>query len=365
MRAKSGRHYASISAGLSRRGVLGALAAAPALGGCQDLIEDVFDNCPDGADTSVVDWIPDIAHPVFAGVQDLTPAQGAPRNMLVYHPASGPLEAPILKQCAARWPVVLFLHGMPPTGFSGAWYRQWVSLPVTLARSGYVVVVPDHDARLIENGPDIPVANAMADIDFIRNTWADAEWVDKRPTSTAVVGHSYGASIAAHLAATHEVGALACWSGNFILEGSALAALRRVTKPSFLMWGKGNNNPHEDLDQVDNWDGLTQDKYAAVYEGEHFDYVSPAAGGTPRGPCPDIGGMAGDLTALFVASNIFSLTQVGVDLRAAPVTLTPQQQAFADGHLATLSSGFTARGCRLDMRWNVGGATGTRSFGLP
>jgi hypothetical protein len=346
--------------------MLSALAAAPALSGCRELIEDVLETCPDDVGTSPVGWIPDIAHPVFAGIQDLTPAQGAPRNMLVYYPASGPLEAPILKQCAVRWPVVLFLHGMPPMQYSGApWYRAWVSLPVTLARSGYVVIVPDHNAQLIENGPAIPVADAMRDIEFIRTTWADSEWVDKRPTSTVVAGHSDGAALATHLATMHEVGALACWSGNFILEGEALAALRQVTKPTFLMWGKGAHTQFEDLDQAHTWDGLTQAKYAAVFEGEHFDYVSAAAGGSPRGPCPDIGGMAGDLTALFVASNIFSLTQVGVDLRAAPVTLTPQQQAYADGHLATLGGGFTARGCRLDLRWNVGGATGTRSFGLP
>lgn len=377
MRAIS-RHFASYAGRLSRRGLLGALIAAPALGGCRELIEDVIDSCPDGADMSVVDWIPDVAHPVFAGMQALTPMQGAPRNMLIYYPSAGVVEAPILKQCAVRWPVVLFLHGMPPAGFSGEYYRKWHRLPISLARSGYVVVAPEHNARLIEDGPEVPVADAMADIDFVRNTWADSEWVDKRPTSTVIAGHSYGALIGAHVASTNEVGAFVSLGGPYHQDGRALAALRRVTAPSFLMWCNGGGPPPtegEDLDLPPGgsptgtpgvWLGLAPDKYAAVYEGEHFDYLDAADGGTaPRGPCPDIGGMAADLATLFVASNIFSLTKVGVDLRVAPVTLTAEQQAFADGHLATLGTGFTGRGCRLDMRWNVGGATGARSFGLP
>jgi pimeloyl-ACP methyl ester carboxylesterase len=363
-------HTTSPRARPSRRLVLSALALAPALAGCESLIEDVFDSCPDDpADSGGIGWIPDVAHPVFFGVRDLTPADGAPRNLSIYYPAATFRAPPVLRLCIARWPVVLFLHGMPPIQGrpTSPWRRAWHRLPGIIARCGYVVVVPDHNPQLIESDPGRAVADAMADIEWVRHQWSDAEWVDKRPTSTVIAGHSYGALIAARFAAAHQVGALVSLSGPYGLDGRSRAALQAVTAPSFFMWGKGFGPPpteSEDLDEQGFWSHLTQDRYAAVFQGEHFDYVEASdAGGAPRGPCAHIGGAAGDLAALFIAANIASLTRVGVDLRKPQVQLTPQQEIYAGGHLNNLD--LFGPECKMTLRWKVGGATGGRQFGMP
>ena len=51
-----------------------------------------------------------------------------------------PPDAPLLT-CLGRYPLVLFLHGQCPQ--SPPNYQSWFRLPATLARSGFVVVVPD------------------------------------------------------------------------------------------------------------------------------------------------------------------------------------------------------------------------------
>jgi hypothetical protein len=102
---------------LTGLGAAGILALLP---GCsEDDIKKILDTCPtDPAATGGIDWTPDLGHPLFWGVQDLGTAQGAPRDMLIYYPSleGSPTNAPIHQRCLTRWPVVLFLHGQPPTG---------------------------------------------------------------------------------------------------------------------------------------------------------------------------------------------------------------------------------------------------------
>lgn len=96
---------------LNRRGVLGGLvgmAALSVLPGCnQQQVEDVIKTCPTTTADSV-SWFPDVGHPVFWGFQDVGTAQGAPQDIRIYYPSldGSPENAPIVKQCVGRWPVV-------------------------------------------------------------------------------------------------------------------------------------------------------------------------------------------------------------------------------------------------------------------
>ena len=188
-----------ISPLLTRRLMMGGAAAAWAamLPGCQTPGPPGPDCDPPGV--SGVDWIPDVAHPVAWGEEHLTPADGAPRTLSIYFPSPRFIPPrPMLRSCIGRWPVVLFLHGQPPGGItpaaSAAYHRAWWRVPVALARSGYVVVVPRHEGVLTQPD-DAPalIAAAMRDVEWVRTQWSEAKWVAQPAASTAVVGHSFGA----------------------------------------------------------------------------------------------------------------------------------------------------------------------------
>ncbi len=392
---------------MSRRRLLGSLAAAPTLSlfpGCAELVEGVAGGCPaDPAASGDVTWIPDVAHPVSWGVHDLTTASGAPRDMMIYYPAAlepepvigiettarrvvvgrDPLNTPrpMLKLCIGRWPVVVFLHGGPPPNVPvlSGYYRQWWRLPSTLARCGYVVVVPNHVAYGDYEASPADIAAVMRDVDWVRTQWSEAEWVDQRPTSTALAGHSNGARLAGATILAHpEIGAFVSLSGGYA-GWDRLSELPTIATPSFFMWAKLRaptpgvlaTNSEEDLDIVpprrgsaaaSMWDELAMPKHAAVFEGHHFDYLDDS-GGWPRGACPHIGALAADLTALFISSNLASLTQVPLDLSPPQVQLTPNQQRYAQGHLSSFDQVRIDPRCKVELRWSVGGVTGSRALG--
>jgi len=228
--------------------------------------------------------------------------------------------------------------------------------------------VPAHNAQQFEGDPAGAVAGALADIEWLRSGWAGSPWIDRRPATTTLAGHSYGALIAALVASRHEVGALVSLLGPYTINALAQQALRRVKAPSFFMWGSGqfSSSQFDDLHQAGFWrTQLSQPRYAGAYDGEHFDYVAAAQAGTAaRGPCAGVGGASADLVALFVAAHVASLTRVGIDLRKPQVTLTPAQQPFAQGHLQGLDQ-FSGPGCRMTLEWVVGAQTGGRQLGLP
>src|SRR5262249_54964160 len=99
-------------------------------------------------DICPIAWQPGALTPVFYGARDLTPAEGAPVPLRVFFPSldGSVFSAPILDGCG-RYPVILFAHGACPTDVEH--YKKWFQLPAELARSGYVVVVPElaHTAR--------------------------------------------------------------------------------------------------------------------------------------------------------------------------------------------------------------------------
>jgi pimeloyl-ACP methyl ester carboxylesterase len=366
---------------LNRRQWLGSAAAACAtlMAGCRP--------GPPGPDcdppsVSGVDWIPDVAHPVAWGEEHLTAADGAPRTLSVYYPSPRFLPPrPMLRSCLGRWPVVLFLHGQPPDGLSPTananYHRAWWRVPVGLARSGYVVVVPRHRAILPQRDESpAMVAEAMRDIEWVRTQWHEASWVAQGLGSTAVAGHSFGALLAARIAAAHpEIAAFVSLGGGFHQLIDAEDLLHAVRAPSFFMFSTDGGNIFESFlsfERIDNdpspaknlWPELSQDKYAATYDGAHFDYLEPdMSGSAPRSGCSLIGGVAADLAALFVASNVQSLTQVPVDLHKPTPSLTEAQQALAIQHLTSIDRISPDPPCRVDLKWRVGDEEGMRTLG--
>jgi dienelactone hydrolase len=361
------------------RGVLGTSTAAAVtwpLWGCGDLLHAVAESCPDDpSDSGGVDWPPDVLHPVFYGHQDVTTADGAPTDLRVYFPSVGgnPAGAAILKLCVVRWPVVLFLHGQPPRGADGDTYHQaWGDLVHTLARSGYVVVVPNRSA-----GPPVDVdplvAEAQALLGWVRRDWQDAEWVDQQPESTAIAGHSFGALAATVLALEQpQFRALLSFSGTF-LEGRdrhlAFDALSAIDTPSLFMW---SDRFTDDLDTpVDGdtsaWDLIRAPKHGVRYEGEHFDYLDRTVPhGAQQGGCEVIGLTAGALASLFLGANVrvpLSTTRIPVDLRPPEVELRDRQHFFRGLHLRGLDAVQELDSCTLSLRWEVNGQSGQRLLG--
>ncbi len=337
------------------------------LGGCAPILRALAESCPeDPEESGGVDWTPDVLRPVFYGFQELTAADGAPGRVRVWYPSyegfvDGP---PILKLCLVRWPVVLFLHGQPPCP-DADYHRRWTRLPATLARSGYVVVVPSHGAGF--PAPDTPAADAAwRFVEWVRNDWDHAHWVDKRPEATAVAGHSYGALLGAHVARQHpEVSAYVGLGGPWPELGDPFPTLENIGAPSFFMWG--DDLPLENLDGGGMWNAIPPPKHGAVYPGEHFDYLPPRPGcAVPRGSCNLIEAVTADLAALFItryAPVALSGVHIPVSLERPPVTLSTNQHFFAGGHLTGLSQIEGRAGCRVDLRWIDGTSAGSRRLG--
>jgi pimeloyl-ACP methyl ester carboxylesterase len=364
-----------IMGSVDRRRLFGYASAALwlSLAGCQTVPEPPGPDC-DPPPVSGVGWIPDVAHPVWFGEEHLTSADGAPRTMTITYPSNRVLPPrQMLRSCLGRWPVVLLLHGQPPSGLSAeqlrTYHRSFGLIAVGLARSGYVVVAPQRTARLPTpvSGPEM-LAAAIRDVDWVRNAWSEAKWVSRAPGRVAVVGHSYGGLEAAFIANNWpEVAALVSLSGPWLEPTDAPATFEAIRVPSLFMF-KSTPGGFERIEDNPNpavnfWRTITANTYAAIYAGQHFDYLDASQSGSePRGPCSMTGRLAADLTALFIAANIQSLTSVPIELRKPAVVLTPEQEPFAVQHLTAIDKPW-GPDCRIELKWRAFGQTGQRTIG--
>jgi len=213
------------------------------------------------------------------------------------------------------------------------------------------------------------IADAQRDIDWVRNSWHEAKWVARSSKSVTVVGHSYGAIEAARIAAGGPEGAaLVSLSGPYLELNDVSNLLSSISCPSLFMFSKTPGVEFELIEDNPNpvnnfWRNLPGDRYAAAFDGQHFDYLEPSQSGTAaRGPCSQIGQLAADLAALFVASNVQSLTQVPIELRKPQVVLTDAQQSLAIQHLPSIDKDW-GEACKVQLKWRVGGQEGKRKIG--
>jgi pimeloyl-ACP methyl ester carboxylesterase len=362
---------------ISRRRFLAAatLPTVSLLSGCATFWDFFFGTCPkDPAETGGVDWVPSIMHPVFFGLQDLSAADGAPGAVRIFYPSYSefPTDAPILKMCAVRWPLVLFFHGMPPQQcFSlQQWFKSWWMLPLTLARSGYVVVVPSYSPRLT-----LEPTFAATLIDWVRTSWVNAKWVNQHPEATALMGHSYGGVVASRAArARPPISAFVSLSAPFneLNPPEPANLLGSIGAPSMFMFSSENCCVDENLDHTGLTDVIPQPKHIAVFPGQHFDYVADIPDcSEPRGACPIFSTAAAQLVALFISRYMpvpVSQPHISVNLNPGAVTQTDKQRQFSQNQLdsngrLTALNHFTFEGCRIDLRWVDGTETGSRVIG--
>ncbi|WP_136517568.1 alpha/beta hydrolase [Cellulomonas telluris] len=288
-----------------------------------------------------IHWQPQALAPVFWGVRSVGPGDGAPVDLRIFFPSlDGAVEsAPILAGCG-RYPLVLLAHGHchgDPQHF-----RRWFLIPAFLARSGYVVVVPHLAGNAGGANPSVPEHPDEATLAAVE-AWARTGWehadVLLPPPATGVVGHSFGALVAARYAVGRPVSAYAGLSGRWQdWFGAEPFPLPLLTVPSLLTWGA-----EEFLVPLPDpqWQAMARPRHRVVFaEGQHWDYL-----GTDRPPCappptcPGIRGAVADLVTMFLArylppelaTNLAS--EVPVDLEPPDLVLTREQEFFAGGFL--------------------------------
>jgi hypothetical protein len=355
------------------------VAALPLIASRDALGGGTASQCP-GGDSSI-GWIPDAMHPVAAGFQDLGIAEGAPGPLRVWYPSAEAhwvaRGAKFLQHCTARWPVVLFLHGAepcePPVPHDPDYYQRWVDVPAALARSGYVVLVPSHSQNRPTDGSEAPYVSSF--IDWARNVWDYAGWLDPRPDALAVAGHSFGGILTARVAKIrNDISAFVSLSGAWGTLGrdNMLDALGSLRKPTFFMWSEtANGFWNESLDGLQAWDVLRCQRYGCVFDGGHFDYIRLLGTdcGEKPGDCNLTKTVSADLVALFLSRYLRvtgSTTSIPYDLTLPDIPpLSPQQQSFASGNLTGLRllEETTNRACRFDLRWKLNPMQGGRHLG--
>jgi dienelactone hydrolase len=299
--------------------------------------------------TCAVGWQPSALTPVFYGVSDYGLDDGAPSNLRIFFPSveGSVFSAPPLNGCR-KYPVILFAHGHC-LGDEADHYKKWFLLPAQLARSGYVVVLPQLlDIGTHPSGANHPVQAVLAAaLQWVRAAWEHREIVLPAPAS-GIVGHSFGALHAAIFATTVEVGAVASLSGVWIdwPDGVGSRPITQLTVPQLFLWG---TDPFSERDAIlpdGIWNAIGLPKHRAIFaEGGHWDYLYTEAipCNVTRGPCRHVRSAAGDLVTMFFAKYLPPdlwpdlPDRVPDTLIPPPLSLTPEQEFYAGGHLIGLN----------------------------
>jgi pimeloyl-ACP methyl ester carboxylesterase len=299
-------------------------------------------NPPPG--TCPITWQPSVLAPVFYGARDLGPGDGAPGPCRIFLPSldGAVFDAPILAGCA-RYPLILFCpgHCAEPEH-----YKKWFEIPATLARSGYVVVVPELpqvSGGTHPSGADADLALLGAFETWMRTSWEHRAVLMPEP-ATGVAGHSFGALLAGRYAATARVSAYASLSGVWQDWPDSNAPIKTLRIPKFFTWG----DPLLDLFTEINapsWAALPINKHRAVFPGAaHWDYlpIGRTICANARGDCSLVGTVSRDLLATFFGKYLPPecwpelTTCIPNSLIAPHHNLTFEQEFYAGSHLMGL-----------------------------
>jgi pimeloyl-ACP methyl ester carboxylesterase len=274
--------------------------------------------------------------------------------MRVYYPSldGSPRCAPFLTG-PGKFPLVIFLHGQ--CGESDH-YTRWFRLPAILARSGFIVAIPQL-AGMSGTPWDIgdPTYSLINRVISWMRSGPFSQFLMPPPT-LGIIGHSYGALYGGQLALSIPATAYVSLGGVW---NSWRSPRPLDTLPVPKLFALGTQpldiaEVHASLSQQD-WNALLEPKYSLILsQGEHWDYV-PASDTTcdltevTEGRCHLVADIAADIAALFL-SNYMPPEEFGASFPGAipdnlmppAVTLTTQQQFFAGGHLAGLNRGSSA-----------------------
>ncbi|MFC7548960.1 PASTA domain-containing protein [Plantactinospora sp. GCM10030261] len=309
--------------------------------------------------TCPIGWQPSALAPVFWGVREYGPADGAPTRIRVYHPSidSTPDTAAMLTGCG-KYPLIVFAHGHCDQDDDH--FRRWHRTPAALARSGYVVAVPDLPD--IDMHPAVSQSTQQALASTV--SWMRQGWTGKAAllpaARTGLAGHSYGALHAGILATRIPVAAVASISGvwNDWQPNYGTKPIHQNAVPRLLTWG--TIDPDATLGAPD-WNAIAKPRHRAVFDNaEHYDYFPyqqnvpcrPVGGG---GPCPHVGIATDDLLIMFFANYLPPElwpdlpSRIPNNLVPPPLNLTPEQRFFAGAHLVGLSTFNATSSCDVSI----------------
>ncbi|WP_125810458.1 PASTA domain-containing protein [Actinoplanes sp. ATCC 53533] len=307
--------------------------------------------------TCALGWQPSALAPVFWGWREYGPADTAPTRVRVFHPSIDPTPntAELLSGCG-KYPLIVFAHGYCEQDTNH--YQRWFRTPAALARSGYIVAVPEL--------PDIHVhpAQSPGTQQVLANTvtWMRQGWPGKAvllpAAKTGLAGHSYGALHAGILATRIQVAAVASLGGvwNDWQPGYGTKPIHQGTVPRLLAWGV--DDPQATLDAL-SWNPIPKPKHRAIYGGaEHYDYFPYSQNlpcRTSSGTCPHVGIATDDLLVMFFGNYLPPELwpdlpgRIPNNLTPPTLNLTPEQGFYAGGHLTGLSTFNATSSCSVSL----------------
>ena len=377
---------------MSRRRVLQLGIASSLSGGMSGCAIIQPTSCP-------IAWVPSVISPVFYGYADYVASssrvglcinQGGsgtlgrrirptapPSNPLavrVYFPSldGSPQNASLLSGCF-RFPLVIFVHG----DCGGNPFEQWVDIPAQLARSGYIVAVTNYGGRLATGDPS-DTMNLHLVYDWIRNCSPYAGNLMPSP-NTAVMGHSYGGTLAAQLSAELPTTAYASLSGEFGESTFTTTQPKSIATPSLFLWVTGATSDEILIGSTNLWPQVRTPTHAVAFvKGHHGDYMQPGSGGScdQSGPCPWVRPLTADFLTAFLSKYMppeaaaLSPSSIPNSLFMPPGSeplLSQQQQFYAGSYLIGFAASKTLTSdakptCMQNVFWRMAGELGATNL---
>jgi dienelactone hydrolase len=277
-------------------------------------------------------------------------------------PDSAAILAPV-----GGFPLIVLVHGecREPEH-----YKKWFLLSAQLARSGYVVVIPELPG--IVGGDEAPdVAGDLAllwqFIDWMRTGWEHRETLMPAPF-TGVAGHSHGGGLAAALVASNPA-EFKAWASLSGVTRESLVALARAPFAKLFMWGTEdallvdlNPAPESSL-----WEDMAGPKHSAIFHDmHHWDYLEPGTTSCDgeRGAC----GLTPSLTreTLMMFFGRYLTPDGAPDLRPRIASslrppalkdftgaLSSEQQRSAGAFLGGFEAIDSDSGCGVQLTWET------------
>ena len=143
-------------------------------------------------------------------------------NVRIFY--GSPQNAAILGPCR-RFPLVLPVHG----DCGGDTFQQWFSLPAEIARCGYVVAVTGYGGFLATGDPNETFA-LHGVYSWLWNNWEHRDSL-MPPPATAIIGHSFGGTLAAQFIPEIPAQVFASLSGTFGQSPNFSALLSNINFP--------------------------------------------------------------------------------------------------------------------------------------
>jgi hypothetical protein len=336
--------------------------------------------------------------PTFYGIEDhVAPHISKPFAVRVYYPTDDDvlLGAPLL---SGPHPLVIFAHGqrssftmpkMCPEEFTRD-HRRWGVVLGGIARSGYVVAVPDL-SDLFSSGVESVVPRIDQTIDWMRTQWhgrrtiltkpviegraisqvpsqaadLDAPPSDVQevkiaarvhipppvfpgnPTPLALVGHSWGTRAVCTYAAAHSGVAAAVTIAATFDDNTSAPNIIGAGIPTLMICGKAAEESMNFAPMDSIWPELATPKYQTAFQGVgHWDWFGRFGAirrcdGTPP-TWRDTGHIAGELIAGFLARHVARVAFPPPDLVPIPL-LRPNHLRWYDP------------GSAIQMRWDAPG----------